>query len=71
MANDRRYRVLTWDADLRAFTPQGGLDMPHDNLTRWELRRYLAKLRQCGYSVHRTHGDSDPYVLVERVDGHG
>lgn len=69
------YSVGTWDTDLQAFTPHEGLDLPIFNITKWQVKAVLCKLRQFGYSCHRPrdvdgeHWDSDPSVLVERTDG--
>jgi hypothetical protein len=71
VAKRPRYRVLTWDIDLQKFTPQKGVRSgPY---TLFGLRKALRKLREMGYSAHRTFdpdhcGDSDPCVLVERID---
>jgi hypothetical protein len=66
------YAVGTFDRDEQAYTPQVGLEWY--GLTLWELRRALRALRRMGFQANRclcsdgTH-DSDPEVLVERVDG--
>ena len=64
------YTVRTWDSDLEDFTPH---DAQSQNITLWQVRSVLRDLRRLGYSCHRVrmpHGgyDSDPSVLVERVD---
>lgn len=71
--NDARYDVLTWDADQNGWTPQDGLENESQGVDIHGLRRVLRELRGFGYSCHRVREsdgtyDSDPSVLVERVD---
>lgn len=61
-----RYCIRTWDSDLKEFTPQAGV--PSFNLTLYELRQSMRQLRDMGYACNRSGGDSDPSVLVERMD---
>ena len=69
-----RYSIGTWDTDDQAYTPQvnGGRWL---NLTLWELRRAIRRLRQLGYKADRRgndrdgHDDNDWMVLIERTEG--
>ncbi len=63
-----RYNVTTWDIDLQEYTPQAGMKQPAANITLDQLRPALEELRTMGYTAHRTRDDSDPFVLVERID---
>lgn len=62
------YNITTWDADAQQFTPQVGMESPHTGVGLWSVRRALRELQGCGYSCHRDYLDSDPSVLVERVE---
>lgn len=70
--SDARYAVGTWDMDEQAFTPQRGAGRWH-NLTRWQLKRALVRLRTLGFAAYRQRysdgHDGDPCVLVERTNG--
>ena len=72
--SDPRYDVLTWDMASQQYTEQDGMESRCLNVTKAGLRRVLRELRnECGYSCHRVRDsfggyDSDPSVLVERVD---
>lgn len=71
--NRPRYSVGTWDTDLQGFTPQKGAGRSI-NITLWQLKRVLKRLRCMGYTAHRSGNPneercSDLYVLVERTDG--
>jgi hypothetical protein len=54
------YSVRTWDSDLQAYTPQAGLSLPWDGLTKWELKQALYLLRAMGFDTYS--------ILVERDD---
>ena len=48
MSSPKLYRVLTWDSERQAFTPQRGVRSgPY---TLFGLRRPLRKLRTMGYA---------------------
>lgn len=73
MVKSSRYYVHTWDGEKQKFTPQVGVRCGPYSL--WGLRKAIRKLRDMGYSCHRTTylgkhgrvcGDSDPAVLIER-----
>lgn len=65
------FRVLTYNWELEEFTPQTGV--PSIAVGLPELAKILRALQEIGYSCHRIgghpRGDSDPSVLVERVNG--
>jgi hypothetical protein len=68
MMDGRRYCVRTWDPVLEKFTNQDGVEC--DNLTIWQLRSCLRRLRGMGYSCHYTSFDCDGdfNVLVTRME---
>lgn len=76
LATTPLYRVLTWDADIEAFTPQEGLSVPHEGITLAQLRQAVRELRSMGYTAHRQRGANGNYdnndfmVSIERVN-HG
>jgi len=57
------YRVLTWDMEAKAYTPQDGLSKA-TGLTLWEVRRALRELRDLGYAADR----NDPAIFIEREE---
>lgn len=70
-----RYSVGTYDYNTGAYTPQRGAGMSI-NISLWQLKRVLKRLRTMGYGAWRVGNtndgnsrDSDPDVLVARTDG--
>lgn len=64
-----RYDVLTWDPCAEIYTQQEGMRNRSLSVDIRGLRKALRELREdFGYTAHRTREDSDPSVLVERVD---
>lgn len=55
-----RYSILTWDPDLRRYTPQLGVRTPVTGLHG--LKVAIRLLRRMGYSCTR----DDSFVLVRR-----
>lgn len=66
MMDSPQYQVLTWDIYTSEFTPQDGV--PSIVTGVLELRRAIRALQAIGYSCHRSGGDSDAAVLIERID---
>ncbi len=62
-----RYRVLTWDTDKQAWTPQQGVRCGPYSIHG--LRRALRKLRRIGYpcNYHSCGACGDLSVRVERL----
>lgn len=61
-----RYNVTTYDADLRDYTPQEGVNCT--NLDIFGLKRCLRELKDLGYSCdYSKEGGGDPSVIVERI----
>lgn len=60
------YRVRTWDSVLDEFTPDG--EVAEFVTGQVGLRRAMRTLQANGYQCNRSGGDSDPSVLVERVE---
>jgi hypothetical protein len=67
----KRYNVMTWDPDLHKWTPQIGLTVPSQNVTKTQARVVLAELRLMGYDCGDDEFDRSaggcPSVLVEEM----
>jgi hypothetical protein len=62
----RTYRVRTWDTETQEYSAQDGVPEIVRGISG--LRRAVRLLRLGGYTAHREGDDSDPSVLIERVD---